>query len=263
MKTISNKILIEYNESEMNQLSNGLYKADSEGSKYVNRPNWGIVAFEPHGIPELSKGDKVWFHHFVTDDPMLINGISYYQADLGQIFAKGELEDLRPFGKVIAEQIEEPPQKTESGILLEARGKQKERHAKIKFSSIEGLDKGSVINYRNNADYGITFDLEEYYFIDPRHIFEVDGNLYGDKVKIKPLDEDDEWEEKNGIYLKSKDRAPKRLGEVIATNTTELEVGDKVYYRKDENERLGDYQYPNEINVYLKLVTDSTKALAL
>lgn len=251
MKTIGEKILIDFDDKEVWRTESGLFKARVEGSLYHSRPHWGTVAEESR---YFKKGEMVWFHHHVTDQETVIRGVKYYLADYGQILAHGDIDDLKPLhGRVIAKQATRPPREV-NGIQIESTEQDVPQTSEVLFSNTEGISKGDTITYRINSDYEIDFRDNVYYFIGDVNIFTVNDELFSTRVEIEPLDEVDEFiQTEGGIFVKKKEKVQKKKGKIVRANDPELNEGDVVIYDKRTGDRVGDYQYPKAQDVYCKI----------
>lgn len=260
MRTIKNKILIEFDDTDVWKTESGLYKARVEGSLYHSRPHWGKVAVDS---THFKKGEMVWFHHHVTDQETLIEGIKYYLADYGQILAYGDTEDLTPLhGRIIAEQYMRPPKEV-NGIQIESTEQPVLQTSTVLFSNTEGINKGDIITYRLNSDYEINFRETVYYFVGDANIFTVNGELFDTRVEIEPLDEEDIFiKTEGGIYVNKKEKVQRKKGKVVRSNDNSLSEGDIVMYDKRAGDRVKDYQYPKLQDVYCKLEGNEIKVLA-
>jgi len=249
MRTIGSNILIDYNYDDVYKTKSGIHLPKSEGSLYLSEPNWGVVAADSK-YPFLKKGEKVWFHHHVTDQKTFIDGVQYFLAKFDQIKAYGEVGNIKPLhGIVLAKQKVEPPKKI-GEIYIEASDVVVAQTAEVISSSVDEIKEKDIITYRKNADYEILFDTETYYFIDSRNIFTVNNELYPNRVEISPLDEADEWEEnEQGVYVQRKEKVLKKEGVVKRSSVEHITKGMRVLYMKNSGEKCNSFYYPKEDNV--------------
>lgn len=186
---------------------------------------------------EVSPGDHVYTHHFLTDPAFErdFNGKKYYEIKYEDAYCKivdGEVEMLNEWSFVTP--IENERKTTESGIILEAMAKKEVRTAIIQHPCKGlGLLPGDFILFRAGREYEINVEGHTYYRITKKDILYNLNQMkaLGDIVVVKPVLKDNKVG--NVIVTVRVDEAPDR-GVVVATaeGNKDMKEGDEILFRK-------------------------------
>ncbi|MBC8436944.1 hypothetical protein H8D85_01325 [bacterium] len=118
---------------------------------------------------KLKKGDKVYFHHFVIDSPLELEGEKLYKADINQIYAidKGDSIQMLQDYILVEPSTNEDELVTKSGIIT---GKKEwiGNQGVVKYinqftEKVIDLHIGDKIVFQKNANYKIKVQGEDLY----------------------------------------------------------------------------------------------------
>jgi co-chaperonin GroES (HSP10) len=210
--------------------------------KVINPP---MSINRQHNMTQPEAGDTVYFHHQVFGNKVEFEEEYFRWATHDQLYfiiRDGKVIMLNDF--VLVKPIEKQ-EETTSGILLESRPKRIEQRGIVEalpdMGFKTGLELGDEIAFVKNADYVIKIQDDEYYLMNLDSVIgpviEPNGEEHvipiGQWTIVEPLDEGEEYEEKNGILIQKRIRKEeKHRGLVHRTfnETLGIKDGDKVVY---------------------------------
>jgi len=215
---------------------------------------------------EVSHGDHVYCHHFLTDsdNERSFNGKKYYETWYEHLYCKvsdGEIKMLNEWNFISP--VLSSNNSTDSGIIKEINKKNELRvgvinHPCKKLSDL-GLKIGDKVFFKKGREYLIDVEGKSYYRIETNDILCKYENMeaLGDIVIVKEIKPDN----KKGGFIKTVANNPiAEKGEVISvgSNCSEnIKPGDVVLFRKMANTEVeinGDVlllmQYKN---IYVKV----------
>lgn len=158
-------------------LSNGTELwLDTEIDRLWHARQHGIVRFAaPHSIKrvedniQLVDGDKVYFHHFVINETIELDGDTFYKANINQIYAlerDGKIIMLQDY--IFVEPVTNGDQiETESGIII---GQEEEitnqgivKHVNQFTEKVIDMKVGDRILFKKNSNYKMNVGDNKYY----------------------------------------------------------------------------------------------------
>jgi co-chaperonin GroES (HSP10) len=227
---------------------------DPEFDTVNNIIQYGKVINPPMSIDKRANmtipksGDTVYFHHHVFSNKIEFEEEYFRWATHDQLFFIIRDNDIIMLNDFVLVEPIETQAKTPSGILLESRAKKVEQRGILKAmpEHVLGADHNFLaiddeIVFTKNSDYIMKVGDKEYYLMDIKDIIGPvimpDGEEHVvpifDWTIIEPLDEGDEYQEKNGILIQKRiKKEEKHRGLVHRTLDTTLGIkdGDKVIY---------------------------------
>jgi len=158
-------------------LSNGTELwLDTEIDRLWHARQHGIVRFAaPNSIKrvedniQLVDGDKVYFHHFVINETIELDGDTFYKANINQIYAlerDGKIIMLQDY--IFVEPVTNEDQiETESGIII---GQEEEitnqgivKHVNQFTEKVIDMKVGDRILFKKNSNYKMNVEDNKYY----------------------------------------------------------------------------------------------------
>lgn len=190
---------------------------------------------------DISPGDHVYTHHFLTDtdNEREINGEMYYELAYEHLYCKvvgGEIKMLNEWNFVSPVEASNDP--TEYGIILELKKKNELRvgiinHPCQKLTE-RGIKAGDKVFFRKGREYVMDVEGEPYYRIETNDILCKYGKMeaLGDIVIVKQINESNE---KNGLITTVAVNPVPEKGEVLSVGPevgNKLSKGDVILFRK-------------------------------
>ena len=190
---------------------------------------------------EVSAGDKVYCHHFLTDsdNERKINGETYYEFQYEHLYCKLVDEKLVMLNDWnFVSPIESSEDLVDNGIIMELKKKNELRVGVINHSSASlkamGISDGDKVYFKKGREYSMDVEDETFYRIETRDILCKYRKMeaLGEIVVVKAIKESNM---KGGmIYSLEQNPIPEK-GEVLAVGPNcggGLKPGDVVLFRK-------------------------------
>jgi co-chaperonin GroES (HSP10) len=209
---------------------------------------------------EVSSGDHVYTHHFLTDPAFEreFNGKKYYEIKYEDLYCKivdEQVEMLNEWNFVTP--IENEVNTTESGIILETTAKNEVRTAIMQHPCKDmDLLPGDYLLFKRGREYSINVEGHTYYRITKKDIlFNLNQmKALGDIVVVRPQIKDNTV---GNIVVSTKiDNEPDR-GVIVSTaeGNESLHEGDEILFRKMASTEVNidgeDLLLVNTKNVYV------------
>lgn len=197
-------------------------------------------AFEHELHVDVSPGDKVYCHHFLTDsdNERELNGEMYYELAYENLYCKiidNEISMLNDWNFVSPIELE---QQEVDGLIVSI-GKSKELRVGVinhtsKSLTERGINVGDKVYFKKGREYSMDVEDETFYRIETRDILCKYEKMEALKniVIVKPIKESNE---KSGMIQSISQNPIPDKGEVLSVGpeTERLNKGDIVLFRKN------------------------------
>lgn len=244
-----NYIVIKVDENKANKLK-GLIIDSDWGYEGKHMTHDGIVIGNGTNL-DVGVGSTVWFdHRFTWIKDRRFNSIYKESPERGVFYYFLTEHEYTSYVRVCNDSIangyvgiKKNPrkEKTESGIFIPQTVKEPDDRGVVIMGDKE-IPEGSNIIYAEDNDYPsnemesewIQREGKNVIFTHKDYIFATykgdELTPFGDWNLMEALDEDDEWENFNGLYIPRKEKAVKGLGKVVKSK--KYKTGDKLIYAK-------------------------------
>lgn len=186
---------------------------------------------------EISKGDKVYTHHFLTDQSKEreFNNKKYYELHYEDVYCKivdGEIEMLNNWTFVTP--VVNDLDVSDTGVQLEASAKNEAQTGIVQHPYRDSaLYPGDKVLYKRGREYKIDVEGNTYYRIKSDDIiYNLDiMKALNNIIVIKPIRKE---KEVSGIVLEVSDEKFPEKGEVLSVSeqVNDIKKGDNILFRK-------------------------------
>ena len=207
----------------------------TEGTLYERLPKHGSVQYT-QAKSKVKRGHVGYFIHYALDSLWKQDHKTFisvpnsdllgYSTDLGK--------NIKSHSFVVAEKIKE---EEDSPIITQLETQYFTQKFKVRNCDkklIKGVSRGDILWCWKDSDYPITY-IDDVVFLDAEHIVynESTDELLNSYVLVEPLDEDEEYEMVNGVYIPRKEKVNKGYGRVLKCNENDIiKEGDHIIYKK-------------------------------